>query len=139
MSSSRDKLKNANRAAMNAVDQTLKMFNTNQSEQIEAPIDLNEENINTGSKNTPSATINSLEAENIPVQKRKRGRPSKREESARICIIVSADLRTKMETASALYGTMTDYITKLVTKDLEKNYQIYEEQEQLMKRLKDIT
>lgn len=66
--------------------------------------------------------------EEAPVKKRA-GRPkTKTEDCKTINIAVPVSVLEKMDVAKAMYnGNLTLYINKLIEKDLEANYQRYEE------------
>lgn len=66
----------------------------------------------------------------------KPGRPKKwNEPYTRMTIVMSTDMRDKVETASTFYGgSFTDYVTALIEKDLEENLDLYNKQKELIQK-----
>jgi hypothetical protein len=137
----RDRLKNANQHAMNAVDQTLESLNREplyKEEPIKEPVtkpEIKETEIEAISNNINVAIdIKSKEKQ----QTKKTGRPAKwLDGQARLSFIVSPDMKEKIETASIFFGgSITDYITTLINNDIDKNYEMYKKQEELLKSFK---
>lgn len=127
----RDRLKSANMQAMNAVDQTLESLNRNIVEdKIKQPEVIPEVKIEAAN----NEISNTIESDKNEIYK-KPGRPAKwKEEHTRISMMMSQELKNKIDTASIFFNnSITEYITTLIEKDLEKNFDIYKKQEELLK------
>ena len=120
--SARDRLKSANASFMNesfkvnAVDHTINEINHRTVE--EKPTD------------EPSEEI----VEKGETSAKKSGRPAKWTEPSKITSIkFTKELRQKIDVASIMYGgSITNYITTLIEKDLAENYEFYSKQKELL-------
>lgn len=138
----RDRLKNANTHAMNAVDQTLESLNREPLyKEEDTKMSINEPvKIDNTVEDEQIITVSTTKTNDEKKQSKKTGRPAKWSEGqARLSFIVSPDMKDKIETASIFFGgSITDYITTLINNDIDKNYEMYKKQEELLKSFKRV-
>ena len=123
----RDKLKNANQAAMNAmnaVDNTLEQFSASK-------IDNN--NVSENKIESPASIIDEAPVK-TEEKKNPTGRPVKyKEPITRMSISLSESKKQKVDIATLFYGgSVTDYINALIDRDLQENYEQYEAQKAII-------